>query len=162
MDEQPSRTPNGLAESAVLPRTAVLVLGAVAFAAAYGQAPLYYSNQNQYFLHGLAAAGVGQLHDDWLARTADPTPVFSGFVALTARFLHPAAFYLDHAALLAAYAAALVGLFASLAGPECAARPLAGVPRFARSCPRRSGPLAVLPPVWAGLSLVSACRPGWR
>src|SRR5205823_14298714 len=45
---------------------------AVAFAAAYGQAPLYYSNQNQYFLHGLAAAGEGYLSEDWLARTLDP------------------------------------------------------------------------------------------
>jgi hypothetical protein len=92
------------------------------FASAYGQAPLYYSNQNQYFLHGLAEAGVGLLPGDWLANTCDPTPLFSGLVALTARFLHPAAFYLYHALLLGAYAAALVGLFATLAGDEAAAR----------------------------------------
>ena len=40
------------------------VLGLAAFAAAYGQAPLYYSNQNQYFLHGLAEAGEGLLAED--------------------------------------------------------------------------------------------------
>jgi hypothetical protein len=102
---------------------AVLVLcGLAAFAAAYGQAPLYYSNQNQYFLHGLAAAGDGLLDEDWLANTADPTPVFSGLVALTACFLHPWVFYLYHGLLLALYAAALVGVFAVLAGPDLAAR----------------------------------------
>src|SRR6516162_3029587 len=102
---------------------AVLVLcGLAAFAAAYGQAPLYYSNQNQYFLHGLAAAGDGLLDEDWLANTADPTPIFSGLVALTARFLHPWVFHLYYALLLALYAAALVGVFAVLAGPDIAAR----------------------------------------
>ena len=51
------------------------LLVACVFSLAYGQAPLYYSNQNQYFLHGLAQAGVGHLHEDWLANTVDPTPV---------------------------------------------------------------------------------------
>src|SRR5947209_4063362 len=42
------------------PRLLILgLLGAALFAAAYGQAPLYYSNQNQYFLHGLASAALG-------------------------------------------------------------------------------------------------------
>jgi len=41
------------------------VVTAIAFVVAYGQAPLYYSNQNQYFLHGLANAGVGRLSDDF-------------------------------------------------------------------------------------------------
>src|SRR5579883_3127440 len=100
MEPQRPLTAVRQAETVLPARMAALVLSAVAFAAAYGQAPLYYSNQNQYFLHGLAAAGDGQLRADWLARTADPTPVFSGLVAWTARFLHPAAFYLDHAALL--------------------------------------------------------------
>jgi hypothetical protein len=98
------------------------LLGLAGFAAAYGQAPLYYSNQNQYFLHGLAAAGDGLLREDWLANTLDPTPVFSGLVALTARFLHPWAFHVYHGLLLAAYAAALLGVFAALAGKDVAAR----------------------------------------
>jgi hypothetical protein len=54
---------------------------AVVFAAACGQAPLYYSNQNQYLLHGLAAAHVGDLEHDWLARTLDPTPAFTAVIA---------------------------------------------------------------------------------
>src|SRR5262249_25753578 len=78
--------------------------------------PLYYSNQNQYFLHGLAEAGFGLLRHDWLANTADPTPVFSALVALTYRFLHPAAFYLYYVLLFGVYSASLVGLFSYLAG----------------------------------------------
>jgi hypothetical protein len=62
------------------------------FGVAYTQPRLYYSNQNQYFLHGLATAGLGFLKDDWLARTADPTPIFSAIVALTYRYLHESLF----------------------------------------------------------------------
>src|SRR5207237_9961378 len=65
------------------------------FAVAYAEAPLYYSNQNQYFLHGLADAGYGSLDQDWLANTHDPTPVFSGLVARTVRFMHPWGFYVS-------------------------------------------------------------------
>jgi hypothetical protein len=57
------------------------VLLAAAFALAHTQSPLYYSNQNQYMLHGLALAGHGHLRGDWLANTKDPTPVFSCLVA---------------------------------------------------------------------------------
>lgn len=96
--------------------------GSAAFAAAYGQAPLYYSNQNQYFLHGLAEANYGLLDEDWLANTADPTPAFSALVALTERYSSPSAFYLYHALLLGAYGAAMFGLFAHFAGPEKAQR----------------------------------------
>src|SRR5437867_1808576 len=70
---------------------AAFLFWACVFAAVYCQAPLYYSNQNQYFLHGLADAGVGFLGDDWLANTKDPTPVFSLLVAATMRSLTPAA-----------------------------------------------------------------------
>jgi hypothetical protein len=101
--------------------TALFLLGAAAFAAAYCQAPLYYSNQNQYFLHGLARAGVGLLGEDWLANTLDPTPVFSALVAFTARHLHPWAFHLYYALLFGVYGAAMLGLFASLVGKEVAA-----------------------------------------
>jgi hypothetical protein len=54
---------------------------AVAFAVAHTQSPLYYSNQNQYLLHGAAWGGYGHLDRDWLATTHDPTPLFSGLVA---------------------------------------------------------------------------------
>jgi hypothetical protein len=101
---------------------ALVVLGLAAFAAAYGQAPLYYSNQNQYFLHGLANAGDGALQEDWLAGTLDPTPAFSAMVSVTSRYLQPWVFYVYHGVLLSVYAAAMLGLFAWLAGPETAAR----------------------------------------
>jgi hypothetical protein len=101
---------------------ACFLLGAAVFAAAYCQAPLYYSNQNQYFLHGLAGAGWGLLREDWLANTHDPTPVFSALVSSTARHLHPGAFYAYYALLMGAYAAAMLGLFASVAGEQAAAR----------------------------------------
>ena len=103
-------------------RLMLFLHGAALFTFAYGEAPLYYSNQNQYFLHGLAAAGDGLLRQDWLANTRDPTPVFSALVALTARYLHPWAFYVYHALLLGAYAAAMLGLFASVVGPEVTRR----------------------------------------
>ncbi len=57
------------------------ILLATLFAVAHTQAPLFFSNQNQYLLHGLSAAGVGELNHDWLANTADPTPAFSWLVA---------------------------------------------------------------------------------
>lgn len=47
------------------------------FALAYAQSPLFTSNQNQYFLHGLARAGFGYLAQDWTANTIEPTPLFS-------------------------------------------------------------------------------------
>src|SRR4051794_2445083 len=100
-----------LARPAVRQSLGWFILGSALFAAAYCQAPLYYSNQNQYFLHGLAWADVGLLREDWLANTADPTPIFSGLVAATVRWLHLGAFYGYHALLLGTYLAALVALF---------------------------------------------------
>src|SRR5690348_2052000 len=70
------------------------LLGTVVFGIAYTQPALYYSNQNQYFLHGLARGGLGFLDEDWLARTADPTPAFSTVVAFTYRYLHESFFYI--------------------------------------------------------------------
>ncbi len=70
---------------------------------AYGQAPLYTSNQNQYFLHGLAQAGQGLLAEDWLANTTDPTPVFTWLVVVTVRYLPRATFYLYYFLLFAVY-----------------------------------------------------------
>ena len=70
---------------------------------AYGQAPLYTSNQNQYFLYGLAQAGHGLLAEDWLANTTDPTPVFTWLVIVTTRLLPQAAYYLYYFLLFAVY-----------------------------------------------------------
>ncbi len=78
----------------------------------YTQAPLYSSNQNQYFLHGLAHF-VGHLADDWLANTADPTPVFSLLVTLTYRYFGEHAFYLYHMLVCGVYFYGLLGIIAS-------------------------------------------------
>ncbi len=60
------------------------------------------------------------LAEDWLANTADPTPVFSLLVAGTARYLHPWVFHVYHALLLGAYAAGLLGVFSAVVGPQLA------------------------------------------
>jgi hypothetical protein len=80
----------------------------VAFAVAPTWAPRYYSNQNQYFLHGLAQAGVGSLANDWLANTRDPTPIFSQLVAVIARTLPTWVFQAVFAGILIVY---FLGLF---------------------------------------------------
>ncbi len=98
-----------------------LVLTAVA-ATVYCQAPLYYSNQNQYFVHGLAHVPGSLLRMDWLAETRDPTPVFSALVTLTVRYLHPWAFYVYFALLIGCYFAAMLSLFRSIVGDEVARR----------------------------------------
>ena len=84
-----------------------VLVGGLLFAAAHTQSPLYYSNQNQYMLHGLADAGVGHLRHDWLAATRDPTPLFSAGVAALARLPGPWAFQ-------AVFVLAQVGYFACL------------------------------------------------
>lgn len=60
---------------------------AALFAVAHTQSHLYYSNQNQYFLKGVAAGTDTPLSHDWLVGTADPVPLFSGFVSLCVRFV---------------------------------------------------------------------------
>ncbi len=91
-------------------RVGAFLLAAAVAGVVYGQAPLYTSNQNQYFLHGLARAGLGLLKDDWLARTADPTPVFSFLVAVTYRNLHAFLFYVYFTLIVGAYFYSLVGI----------------------------------------------------
>ncbi|WP_020471829.1 DUF6798 domain-containing protein [Zavarzinella formosa] len=54
----------------------------ILFAVALTQPPVFYSNQNQYFLHGLASSGFADLSSDWLANTKDSTPVFSWAVSV--------------------------------------------------------------------------------
>jgi hypothetical protein len=84
---------------------------AVIFAILYAQSPLYTSNQNQYFLHGLARAGLGFLNQDWLAGTPDPTPVFSALISLTYVLTHSnLLFYLYYALLMGVYLFSVYGL----------------------------------------------------
>jgi hypothetical protein len=91
-------------------RIGIRAAGAVLFVGAHTQAPLYWSNQNQYFLHGLAAGGYGNLHRDWLANTADPTPAFSALVEFTIRHGDPRCFHVLYAMLLALYFLSLMAL----------------------------------------------------
>jgi hypothetical protein len=86
------------------------------FGLTYTQPPLYYSNQNQYYLHGLAWDGLGFLKEDWLANTADPTPFFSGLAAFTYQYLHQSIFYLYYVLLLGIYLHALADIFDHLSG----------------------------------------------
>lgn len=88
------------------------------FALAYGQSPLYSSNQNQYLLHGAARAGLGDLASDWLAGTADPTPLFSLLVEATFRLGAPWLFHLYALALAAVYLLALEAIAAHMLGPR--------------------------------------------
>ncbi len=84
---------------------------AVIFAILYAQSPLYTSNQNQYFLHGMAHAGLGLLNRDWLAGTSDPTPVFSALVYLTYALTHSdLLFYFYYALLMGVYLFSVFGL----------------------------------------------------
>ena len=81
------------------------------FAVIYGQSPLYTSNQNSKFLHGLARAGFGYLNNDWLANTIDPLPIFSGLVFITIRvFQTGTPFYLYYALIMGVYFIAILGI----------------------------------------------------
>lgn len=87
---------------------AIVFLGCLLFAGAYRQLPLFSSNQNTYFLWGLARAGYGFLSSDWLASQTDPVPVFSAIVSTIHRFDVHWIFYLLHGCLSAVYAWSLV------------------------------------------------------
>jgi hypothetical protein len=90
---------------------ATFLLASVFFSLAYAQSPVYTSNQNQYFLHGLAQAGYGNLSRDWLANTPDPTPLFSVLVAWVYRLTHlETIFYAIYALLMGIYLLSLVGI----------------------------------------------------
>jgi hypothetical protein len=86
------------------------------FAIAHTQSLEYYSNQHQYYLHGFARAGVGQLADDWLAKTKDPTPAYSWLVARTYTHAGPWAFHVAYFALLGVYFEAVRRIIGALPG----------------------------------------------
>lgn len=94
------------------------LLVSLAFASAYGLAPLFYSNQNQYFLHGFAYAEYGYLHHDWLAETTDPTPFFSHGIEWVVRHLPLETLIAAQFLMLAAYAWGLLRIGESLFGGE--------------------------------------------
>jgi hypothetical protein len=119
--------PNPTPIRSIVRKAAAFLFWAIVFGVIYVQAPLYYSNQNQYFLHGLAAGGAGLLREDWLATTADPTPLFSALVAFTYRYLDVDFFYLYYILLFGVYFWSMVGLFDVLSGPASSVSPRPGL-----------------------------------
>ena len=94
----------------------LLLALAFGFAVAHTQSPPFFSNQNQYLLHGLAFAGYGHLSGDWLANTKDPTPAFSGLVAALFRLGGLVAIQAAYFLMLVAYFLAAWRLVAALPG----------------------------------------------
>lgn len=88
--------------------SAYFLLSAAIFGIAFTQWPLFSENQNTKYLIGLGNAGMGFLHEDWLANTIDPLPTFSALVHLTYRFLNQNFFYLYHSLLLGLYLTSLM------------------------------------------------------
>ena len=86
-----------------------LLLGLV-FGVSFTQYPLYTSSQNNYFLHGLAQAGVGFLQQDWMATTVDPVPVFTHLVRFTVSALDESFFYLYHLLFAGIYIVGVLGI----------------------------------------------------
>jgi hypothetical protein len=95
----------------ILKKVTVFLLFTFIFSFVYTQSPLFTSNQNQYFLHGMAQAGIGSLNGDWLANTLDPTPVFSFLVKWTYLvFGIKELFYVYYALLMGLYLISLWGI----------------------------------------------------
>jgi hypothetical protein len=89
----------------------VFLAWSAVFALIYTQLPLYTSNQYQYYLHGLAHAGYGYLANDWLARTLDPTPLFSLLIETTFRaFRSEIPTYFYYGLLMGIYGISLWGI----------------------------------------------------
>jgi hypothetical protein len=84
-------------------RVIPVVAACLLFAGANYQWPLFSSNQNTYFLSGLAHAGFGHLSSDWLAQQTDPVPVFSALVSLVHGLGGHWMFYVLHGLLAAIY-----------------------------------------------------------
>lgn len=97
------------------------------FAGAYGQWPLYASNQNTYFLKGIALAEGGPLQRDWLVDSANHIPAFTSIVYGGIRWMPAESFYLIHGLVVAVYAYCLLWLIARVfrLSPSNAAVPLA-------------------------------------
>ncbi len=80
------------------------------FALAYAQSPLFSSNQNTYFLHGLADSNQGLLGSDWMANTADPFPVFSFFVEQTSAYFPNFFFHIYYLIVLGIFMYSALGI----------------------------------------------------
>jgi hypothetical protein len=103
--------PSRFTQNPTLHRLASFLFWTLLFALAYTQSPLYTSNQNQYFLRGLANAGLGTLSEDWLANIPDTVPVFNSLVEWTTRIFHgDVLFYVYYALLMGVYLFSLLGI----------------------------------------------------
>lgn len=91
-------------------QTLTILIPCVLFAGAYYQWPLFSSNQNSYFLKGLADSGYGHLSSDWLAQQTDHIPVFSALVALIHGFGSHWIFYAVLGAITTIYAVSLFAI----------------------------------------------------
>ncbi len=87
-----------------------LIILAIVFSLSHTLEFLYSSNQNQYFLHGLAQGGLGYLYRDWLANTIDPTPLFSALVKYTYIYFHEYLFYFYYGILSGVFLYSLTGI----------------------------------------------------
>ncbi|MBN1230613.1 MAG: hypothetical protein JXA19_01980 [Anaerolineales bacterium] len=106
---------NSISSKTVWKKVWFFVFWGICFALAYSQSPLFTSNQNQYFLHGLGRAGWGYLEYDWLFNTLDPTPVFSFFVEWTYRIFHTTViYYLIYGILQTIYFFSVIGILNKL------------------------------------------------
>ncbi|MEM7626919.1 MAG: DUF6798 domain-containing protein [Planctomycetota bacterium] len=102
-------------------RAYVFPAACLLFAGVCYQWPLFSSNQNTYFLPGLADAGYGHLSGDRLAQQSDIVPVFSAMVRLIHTYGSNLVFYGLFVVLAALYAACLAqiaGIGPSRVGAE--------------------------------------------
>lgn len=83
---------------------------AICFVLSMGFKPLYVSNQNTYFIHGLKNAGYGFLENDWLANTKDAFVPFSYLVEFVYIYLHEYVFYGLYILIALVYWFSLVGI----------------------------------------------------
>ena len=75
-----------------------------------GMNVLYFGNQTNKFLYGMAAAGRGELSVDWLANTKDPLPIFSFLVQMTEQYLNESFFYVYQVLLNGVFLFSIVGI----------------------------------------------------
>lgn len=76
------------------------------FALAHGQLPLYSGNQNTYLLHAVAQVEPAGLAQDWVVRTLDPFPLFTGLSVVLMQ-LAPVFLQVAYGGMLLLYGAAL-------------------------------------------------------
>jgi len=100
------------------PHVTGLLVMCLLFAGAFYQAPLFSSNQNTYFLPGLAQAGYGYLSTDWLANQTDLITLFSSMVALVHTYGRDWIFHLLFMVLATVYAASLSAIVADVFGAQ--------------------------------------------